>query len=63
LVRRTAELALENRAIDFAHLGGGGFVFHTYDNAIGMKEILNRGAFAKGFGIGTTRKVSPLLRE
>jgi hypothetical protein len=51
-VSRAAEFALKNRAMDLAHLSGGGFVFQTHDDAIGMMEILNRGAFAKDFGIG-----------
>ena len=46
-VNRAAELALENRAIDLAHLSGGGLDFHAYDDAVRMKEIPDGGAFAK----------------
>jgi hypothetical protein len=55
-VNRAAEPALENRAVDFAHLGCGGFVFHAYDDAVRMKEIPDGGAFAKELRIGDDAK-------
>ena len=55
-VNRAAELALENRAIDLAHLSGGGLVFHAYDDAVRMKEIPDSGAFAKELRIGDDAK-------
>ncbi len=45
------EFPVENGLVDFAQLGGGGRVFNDDDNAVGMKEIANRGAFAQEFGI------------
>ena len=46
------EFSLEDWAINLAHLRGGCFVFDSDDDAIGVKEILDGGAFAQEFGIG-----------
>ena len=51
-VNRTCKFSLENRPIDFAHLGGGGFVLDSDYDAIRVKEIFDRRAFAQEFRIG-----------
>src|SRR5262249_45284716 len=55
-VDRAAEFSLEDGAVNFAHDGGGSFVFDADDDAIGMKEIVDGSAFAKEFGIGDDLK-------
>src|ERR1700743_2165682 len=51
-VNRAHELSFENRAINFAHLRGGGFVFDSDDDSIRMEEILDGSAFTQEFRIG-----------
>src|SRR5260370_10184741 len=50
-VNRTMKFALEDRPVDFAQIGRGGFAFDTDHDAVGMKEIFNRCAFAQKFRI------------
>ena len=51
-VNRAAETTLENWVVKF----------RTYDDTIGMKELLDGGAFAEEFGIETKRNVRPIPR-
>ena len=46
------EGAIEDRAVNFAQVGGGRFVLDADDDAIGVEEVLDGGAFAEEFGIG-----------
>src|SRR5262249_7552996 len=45
VVHRAVECAIENRAIDLTQGGRGGLVLDANDDAIGMEEIFNGGAF------------------
>ncbi len=51
------KIALQDRAIDFAQIGRGGFVFHADNDAIWMEEISDGGTFAKKFGIRSHAKI------
>jgi hypothetical protein len=55
-VHWAAETALENWPVNFAHIGSRGFVFHANNDAIGMKTILDSGAFAKELRVGDDAK-------
>ncbi len=55
-VDRAVEFAVEHRLVDFLQLPLGGFVFDADDDAIGMQEILDCGAFAQKLGIGSDAK-------
>jgi hypothetical protein len=50
-VHRTAKIAFQDRAVDFTHVGSGRFVFDTDDDAIGVEEVFDGGAFTQEFGI------------
>src|SRR5260370_14111961 len=52
IVHRAAEIFLENWAVDFAELCRGGGILDADNNAVGVKKIINSGAFAKKFGVG-----------
>ncbi len=45
VVDRAMKRPLQNRPVNLSHIVRRGFVFHPHDNAIRMKEILNRGSF------------------
>ena len=53
VVHRASKLVFKNGPVDFAQLFGGGGIFDTDDNAIGMEEILHGRAFAQKFRIGS----------
>src|SRR6266851_3163026 len=52
VVHRAAESFLENGAVDFAELRGSGGILDAHDDAVGVKKIINGGAFAKKFRVG-----------
>jgi len=45
-VNGTGEFTLQDGAIDFAKLFGGGGILDAHNNAIGVEEILDGSAFA-----------------
>ena len=52
VVHRAMKLVIQDGAINFAQFFGGGRIFDANDDAVGVKEIVNGGAFAQEFGIG-----------
>jgi hypothetical protein len=46
------KIALDDRAINFAKLVGSGRIFDADDDAIGMEEIVDGGAFAQELRVG-----------
>jgi hypothetical protein len=47
IVQWAVKATLKDGAVDLAQIGCGGFVFNTYNDAVGMKEIFDGVAFAE----------------
>jgi hypothetical protein len=48
-VHGAAKTLVQNGAIDFAKLRGGGRILHADDDAVGMEKVPDGGTFTKKF--------------